>query len=388
MKKPLIFVAILGIILAVFTPIMAPGKGEGDFLAYWCAARLMVTGGNPYDQSAMEAMQRANRSTPDDGQGVTLGPWNPPWLSLILLPYSLLPFKLAAPLWMFTNIMLIGLSVILSLRLLDRSAEGREFLWIFIACLFYGETISLINMGQVSSLVLLGLVLGIYWLRQGRDYLAGAAFLLATIKPHLSYLALFTILIYVLSTRRWKAALGLAAAGAASTLIAWILFPDWLAAYFTLVSSTAFSQLYTSTLGSFIDELFGFPYLRYAGLLTLPLAWPLLKISVKKGWLTALNLALLISVPLAPFGYSFDQAVLIPAVIQILLWISEKRLPAALAWGLAAWLILADLVLLGLLTQDGLPYFWFFWVPLALLAAYLIGYSQDPFQPATQPTPT
>lgn len=374
MKKMLFLVGLLGAILALLTPVFAPGKGEGDFLAYWSAARLLATGGNPFDPASMEAMQRANSSDPCAETGVILGPWNPPWLSLILLPFSILPFKLVAPFWLFCNILLVGLAVMLTLRLADRPIVAPDFLWIFISCLAFGPTIALLNMGQISSLVLLGLVLGIFLLGKSRDLLAGAAFLLATIKPHLSYLLLLMIFIYVIRYRRWKIALGLAAAALASILIAWLLFPRWISYYFTLISDTPFFQLYTSTLGSFMAEVFGVQYLRLGGILALPLAWPLLKIAKRKSWLAAANFALLVSVPLAPFGYSFDQIVLLPVIVEIVLWLLDRRLSPAKARTIVMVLVIANLILLGLLTIDGLPYYWFFWPPLVLLAIYWIGF--------------
>ncbi len=334
----------------------------------------MVEGGDPYNHDAMARMQRENRTAvvPNASDEMPVVVWDPPWLNLVLLPLTALSFPAAAATWMFVNLALLGVAVLLSLRLLGAEQDERAFLWGVVATMAFGGTLALIKMGQIGSLVLVSLLLAL-WLKQiGRDWLAGAVLLLACIKPHLSYLVLLMLAVDSVRARRVGLIGGLAATVVASTLVSWIFFPRWLASYVELLHATPFREVYTSTVGSFATHVLHFRLLRHAWVLVLPLSWPLLRIAKEEGWMTATNLALLVSVPLAPFGYTFDQVVLVPALVQIVVWLTstERRtrrrflcVPPLLAIYVAYWV---------LLSQGQRPYYWFFWVPLALLVVYVV----------------
>jgi hypothetical protein len=276
---------------------------------------------------------------------------------------------------------MVGIALLLSWKMLNPEASiknsqhvERGMLAVLVAGYAFGQVQALIAIGQVSGLVLLGLVLGIWLLQCNRDGLAGIAFLLTTIKPHLTYLVLLVLFIWVLRTRRWRVFTGLAVAGLSSAAIVWSMYPEWLSAYFNLLSHLPYTGTYTSTVGSFIMAVSGFGWLRFAGLLLLPMAFSLAKRTTQESWLPTANLALLVSLPLAPYGFGFDQVVLLPAIIQIVAWLWNRKLPAWAAWLTTTGLAFTYLLLLAMLTVSGLPYYMFFWVPLALLGLYSLAW--------------
>ena len=77
MKKNFLVILLLAVLVTLMSLIFTPGKGEGDFLAYWSAARLMITWQNPYDMESLQAIQITNRRLGIGVQEITLGPGNP-----------------------------------------------------------------------------------------------------------------------------------------------------------------------------------------------------------------------------------------------------------------------------------------------------------------------
>jgi hypothetical protein len=364
--------------------VSAEGVGEPDFLVYWSAARLLASGNNPYDPVALQSLQK--RTRPERGQeyGRAFASWNPPWLLVALLPFGLLPFDSAVPAWMLCNVALIAAASVLTWRMVARSSDKRGILLVVTVCLWSGPALSAIVLGQVSSLGLVGLVLGARWLHSGRDRLAGAALLLATIKPHVVYLVLFVFMLWVIRHRRWQVVCGMIAAVAISMAILWARFPPWASAYFDLLTEHR-SMLFkyaTSTIGGLAYALWGTHAFRFAGLLLLPSAAYLARIADSLGWLTAMNVALLVSVPLALYGFNADQVVLLPAILQIISWLWRRELSARWAWVIGGGLTVVCVASLAMLAVSYRYCYWFALLPLALAGLYAVACKQRTPTPA------
>jgi len=381
-RNALVFVTVSGLLLATSFTRFAPQWGKHDFLAYWSSSHLLATGSNPYDTTALRTLQHSIRP-PRPGRGAIIQAWNPPWLLLILLPLGLLPFDLAASVWVFFNTVLIGAAIIISWEMLTDPSKRRGVFVVLLAGLSFGATLQTIIIGQIVGLVLVGLVLGVKGLQSGWHGWAGVVLLLTTIKPHLTYLVLLLIVVWSLRHRRWQVLGGMMAAGLAAGIILWIIFPGWIFAYFRTLLSLPYTVLDMSTLGSFAEALFGFSGLKFAGLLLLPVALPLVRVQARWGWLTATNMALLISVPLAPYGFSFDQIVLLPAIVQIIVWLRRRDPSRRWRWIIGSSLAGIMLVFFWQLILPPSHYHWFVWVPLALLGVYALAWRQLNAQPST-----
>jgi hypothetical protein len=364
---------LLGMVLV--TP-FGVGRGEKDFVAYWSAARQLATGHNPYDWPALSKLQSEALSSGEQENEAGIPSWNPPWLLLLLTPFGALPFGAAARIWLLLNIGLIETAMVIAWRSLGESSDKRELVLALVAGVLFGESLLTINMGQITSLVLIGLMIGIRLLQDGHDFWAGAALLLATIKPHLTYFVFLLLLVWVIRHRRWQVFAGLIAAGLASMVVMWIIFPGWLSAYWSLVGNQPFWAYPTATLGGLVYTLWGIKLFHFAGILLAPLALWFVRLAEARGWPTAVNAALLVSIPLSPFGFGFDQIMLLPAIAQMIIWLWRKQLPVRLAWLIGSGLLVIYIALLWMRATLTISDCWYVWVPLALLGLYVFGWTQ------------
>jgi hypothetical protein len=369
-----LFTVILGVSLAIIIPSFAPGRGEQDFIRYWAASRLLITGGNPYDGKELSDLQIKTRPDLAIKEGDIVEAWNPPWLLLTLLPIGLMPFNLAVPIWVFLNVLLIVIALAMSWRFSGGDNNHRLFLIVLGSGVLFGNTIILIRLGQISTLILISLLVGFWLIQKDRDWLAGIIFLVATIKPHLTYLILFVLLIWSLQHHRWKILVSMVITAFFSAFLIWLVLPDWLSIYFQTILRLPFTNIYTSTLGSFSSEVLNLPILKFVPFFLLPLAFPLAKNMDKIGWFTTMNLTLVISIPLSIYGFSFDQVLLLPAIVQMIAWITQGLFSSKLAWGIAFGLILTYVILLWMMSLKDLPYYWFFWISFLIMWLYLVSW--------------
>lgn len=372
-----VLAALIGVLLAVLTvAVFAEGVGEDDFVAYWSAARLLAMGENPYDPVALRDLQRQTR--PDRGQeyGRAFASWNPPWLLAILLPFGLLPFDIAVHLWVLCNIGLIAAASVLTWQMLTGPSDRQSGPLVAAVSLGSAQALSVILLGQVVSLVLVGLVLGMVWLRGHRYKLAGAALFLTTIKPHVTYLALLLLLLWTIRHRRWGVVWGMLAAGALSMMIVSVVFPRWALAYLQLLSDhqPMLLQYATPTVGGLAHALWDTQLFRFAGLLLLPLAPSLVRLADSRGWLTAMNVTLLISVPLAVYGFGYDQVVLLPAMLQMVSWLRHGELPARMARAIGVGCVLVYAASFAMVIVSYRYGYWFVLIPVALAGLYALAY--------------
>jgi hypothetical protein len=366
-----LFTVILGLSLAIIVPSFAPGRGEQDFIRYWSASKLFWTGQDPYDKKALEALEFQTRPQQESFGGEYVKAWDPPWLLMIMGPLTALPFDWAVPVWVFCNVALI---TIVLFYLWKHLGEERYIIIALFIGYLYGNTISLIRLGQITNFVLVSLLLGIYFLQKKLDWIAGGCFLLATIKPHLTFLFFIILFIWIIKHRRWRVFLGMLTAIIISCMVAWFLYPDWIYSYWRTISQMPYSEIYTSTFGSFMSGIFGLTIFRYSSIFLLLLAIPLANQIDKIGWFTTMNLALVISIPFSPYGFSFDQILLLPAIVQMIAWITQEKILSKLNLGVAFGIIFTYAILLWMMSLKDLPYYWFFWISFLIMFLYLIAW--------------
>ena len=348
----------------------------GDFLGYWTAANLLAHRQSPYDPEAMLALERQQGWQGDD----PVYSWNPPWLHVLLIPLGVLPFRPAAALWFMVNPLLIGASVLLMWDTVSAGGEHRHAALPLLAAFLFSRSLHAVLEGQVNTLVLLGCACFLALTSRRRDSLAGAALVLVTVKPHVAYLLLPSVLMLVLLQRRWRVIVGFLAFLLSLLFLASCLYPHWLETYFRLfdVPASPFlsTQYTTPTARGLVWASLGLdigPWLSVICLVVfLILIW-LRRRSVTLP--TIASLSLIVGLPTSTFGWSTDQVVLLLPIVQALSWTrnltSNERWIAALSlllsytYALCVWLVgYRDVAFLAVPLMIGLLWGYVYWTAL------------------------
>jgi putative effector of murein hydrolase LrgA (UPF0299 family) len=85
-----------------------------------------------------------------------------------------------------------------------------------------------------------------------------------------------------------------------------------------------------------------------------------------------MNLALLVSLPLSPFGFSFDQIVILPSIVQVIAWLWNRQFSMKTTAFIIGSLILFYAFVLKMLSINRLENYWFFIIPIIFLPIYII----------------
>ena len=212
---------------------------QSDFPAVTIASR-MVTEGRGADLYSLPAQLEGQRQLIAEGY-VALTPSDDlkypypyaPFTAVLLSPLSGLTPTITWAIWDIVNIggMAGGLWFLLSALSLSK--------WTRLLLLLGGLTcvpfIVNLEQGQSSGVVMLGLGLGIGFLKRGRGLPAGLAFGLLLLKVQwLPFLVLV-----LLWKRQWRALAGMVATGAVLMLLTWALIgTDWIPGYIDMVLRT------------------------------------------------------------------------------------------------------------------------------------------------------
>lgn len=295
-----------------------------DFLGYWGAANLLAHRENPYDYDALLALERKQGWPGPE----PVSSWNPPWLHLLLLPLGALPFRQAAALWFLVNPLLMGLSALLIWHTVSKRKGVPHTALVLLATFLFSRSLHAMLEGQINTLVLLGCAS--FLALQSRGLLAGALLVLVTVKPHLAYLLLPTLLLDSLLQRRWQIIIGFSACLMLLVLLVSWLFPSWPGAYRSLLEIPASPQNYPYTTPTIRGLLLAYTNFDIgAWLAVVCLAIFLIVTSLRGHSLnlpTIASLSFLVGLPTAPFGWSTDQVLLLLPVLQIVAWTSRLTL--------------------------------------------------------------
>ena len=202
-----------------------------DFVEYWAAGRLNAAGVNPYDPTALlheQAQVGWSDRTPDMM-------YNPPWALAIAMPIGALDFQAARSIWLSVQI-LITLWCASQLWTLYGGASNRSTLAWSLALLWF-PTMVAGRLGQISTVILLGLVGFLVCVSARRDLAAGMFFAMTAVKPQLVALVWVPVMLWALADRRFKVLAGVAVALLGASLAALAANPAVFAQYLHLMTS-------------------------------------------------------------------------------------------------------------------------------------------------------
>ncbi|HEY5728793.1 MAG TPA: glycosyltransferase family 87 protein, partial [Anaerolineales bacterium] len=202
----LLILTVALLLITIWEVTSTTSMGENDFVGYWSATYLFRNGQNPYDPSLMELIQNTKLKTSQDA---TIMAWNPPTLFVFLLPLAWLSFPQAKFVWLSINLIFVIVSSLMLANTFNAPKNTRLFPVLLVFALVFPPVVSGFYMGQVTFLVLLGLIAAVWLIKKDWWFGAGMALILTTIKPHLMILSMTYLLIFMVQKRKYKGLAGL-----------------------------------------------------------------------------------------------------------------------------------------------------------------------------------
>jgi hypothetical protein len=360
--------------LARLTPVLTKPDylPSDDFIRFWVSGKLNLQGENPYDPQKIAQLQIEEGSM---ASGLTTNSimLNPPWAISLIMPFSVINYPISRITWLIFSIILILLSAHLLWRIYS-SYPNQRWLALLVAFIF-APTISVLEKGQITTFLLLGVTVLLYFTVLDRnDWLAGVFLALVSIKPQVVFLFWIALLFWVIQQRRWLIMISTSITILSLTLIAMIYNPHIIQQFFGMLQTYQISEWANPTIGSylrffwfgtdkywlqFLPTLFGgiwFIYYWYRN----HKSW---------NWVNALPILLLVSLVTSSYSWTYDLVILIPAILLAVVWLASD-------WKRWSTLILVAIFLciniLDLILHRSLDDFWFIWMAPVLLVWFTV----------------
>jgi glycosyl transferase family 87 len=298
-----------------------------DFVSFWASSRLLIEGANPFSPVEVLKMQRAvglNEANP-------LLIWHPPWTLSFLLPFGAMPFQISQFCWLLINVFFILFSAQTLWSIYCKTPTNAYWSWIAAFTLI--PTWMVLLIGQMSPLVLLGIVGFMHFEKNRQHYLAGISTVIISVKPHLFYLFWVGLILWFWKERRWRVACGAVAAGAIVAIIPLIIDPkvyqQFIDMYLSPGQATPFN-LPAPSIGSLLTRYVphgNLPIQFLPPLLgSLWFLWHWHKHKEHWNWSEQIPLMILVSLTLSPYSWTYDQVILLPAVMHGLEMVSWRNI--------------------------------------------------------------
>ena len=370
-----VFLLIGDIVHAAADTATTEPKYVRDFVEYWAASRLLLSGKNPYGPQELFELQRSVGWS----DSIPLLMWNPPWTLSFTLPFGLASFDVAQVLWFLVNTFIVVFCAKQLWFIYGGPPIAYRKAWLVL--LTFAPAYLVLILGQIGPLILLGLVGFLLCARNKNWKWAGAFTILVFIKPQLLYLVWIALSLWTIEKRQWQLMTGVAVAGFIAATIPLMFSPSVYADYVQLNAIKTLPTPYdwqTPTVGGAARLLFGGAKIwlqfvpSFIVITWLVFHWQ--KSKHKWDWAEQLPSLIVVSLATAPFAWSFDYIVLLPAIIQVASWLSRRGLlwyesPVVIVYGV---IMMLYLLLFFVSPND----FWRFWLGPAFVVAYVIFHRQ------------
>jgi hypothetical protein len=334
---------------------------------------LLLEGSNPYDPDALFALQR--QVVPSLIEPIRQ--WNPPTIFLFTIPFALLPYQIAEGVWIACTLLIFAssLTTLISHPAIRRPKSLAEFIPLLLGLLLFFPLWETVRFGQVSAIPLLGLILFVSLERAcHRGSLAGLALALSLVKPHLLFLLYLWILVTPRKPEWHRLIVGFAFGGLLLSVAPLPFRPSLWQDYLAALQAWPIS-FHTPTLGSWLQNLS--PEVRAIRFIPSLLAAFGLIILAKRGllgsqeFLPTLSLIVCASLFLSPYGWSFDQVLLLPSLLILL------RSAPWIRWSAVG------IQTLAFPWSGEIPMQFYVWYPAALGILLMLGQRMSPPRAAT-----
>lgn len=317
MRIVVVLLVVGGVATAILAMIGWPADRyrDNDYMGFWAGSRAVIEGLDPYDAATWVGLHLREGSRglaivpPATGFGYPLT------AAIVFVPFALLPIGVAAPLWFVVQVTL----AMLALALLGRQlfpATLRRDLPVLIALAATSQPAWVLAEGGNLGGFLLAIAAGSgALLLAGRPRAAGAIAGLAVMKPH-PFLGAAPLLLAALPRRTaLRLGLGALSVSAAVGVASLAIRPGWIAEWLVSLGRIQAAPVGRATaFGLFPPDLRALGWVLVLSAVVGFAAWarqprpPALVIAA----------ALPLSLFAAPYGWSYDHAILFVTVAVIL----------------------------------------------------------------------
>ena len=278
-----------------------------DFAQYWAAAHLIAK--NPYSLQQVTAFEMCRNLKLASPMVMR----NPPWALVFVLPFCHFSYQTAFGLWAIFSVVAVTGCARAAWRLCTPEPSTAPAL----LSLLFGPTVALLTLGQFAVLVLLGITIFLVMIDRNRDWLAGAALLFISVKPHVALLFLLAIGLWTVQAKRWRVLLSAATMVAIASVIVVAINPDIFKQYVEFAKQFTSETTPYPNLGGELYVLFGHHSLAYlpqiCGILWLLWYWR--RNRSTWNWKTHGMITLVASVACSYYSFGFDEIVILPALM-------------------------------------------------------------------------
>lgn len=364
---------ILLVVLFYLAPLLVKSENilADDFSQFWAAGKLNIQGGNPYNP--FEVTQTLQKIGVNKSKGETVSIMlNPPWTLALILPFSFLEYPTSRLIWLLFNIGLILLSTNYLLKIYggDKNLRNTTYAIIFL----FSPSLSALQKGQFTPIILLGIVLALYNINNRKDYWsAGISLALVSLKPQLVFLLWIVLILWTVNKGRWQLLISTFTTIMALSIIPFIINPNVMTQYVTSISEYPLSNWATPTLGSILRVLLGMDkfWLQFLPMLLGTIIYTVYWFRHKESWdwIDGSPMIVATSMLTTPYAWTYDAIIfIIPIVIVIIQSFTNTAVMRRI-------IILSSLLIISwvnLFLHIRLSDFWFFWLFPSLFVWYLI----------------
>lgn len=233
--KTILLLVVLLLVVGLFTYIaiqLTAGEPLFDFTAFWIAAKLTLSGKDPYLSSDwIPLYEPFNLGLADNQTFLYPKPILP-----LFLPFGLFPIRTAAVLWLVLAQLTIFGAILMLIRLWPerRIADLLPFLFGVFIFRSYLVTLTLGQLGGFLVLILAGVAL--QW-NKSSWFWGGVLLSLTALKPPLGFPLIALSSLWFLKKRIWHHFAGLAAGGLLMLVSGWIFDPHWISKFIEIGSN-------------------------------------------------------------------------------------------------------------------------------------------------------
>jgi hypothetical protein len=347
------------------------GFAPDDFSAYWSSGRLLSLGKDPYSKTNTVALTEAigfGRS------GLILSYFYPPWTLPLFIPFGLLTFQISRTIWFILSVVIYSCCTLWIWKLYGGPA--RKYWLVIPLILVLSPGIFALIEGQITPLILTGIVGFLYFEKKRRWFLAGSFLALITFKIHILYLFWIVIFLWVIYSKRWSVFAGFFSALAVSSLLISVIRSSVFREFLIMNAYNLPSYCSNPTLSSILCVLNNYEFESWFLLIgpILGMLWLIPYWLRKKDdwqWMSIIPIVIFISLITAPYTWLHDGLLFIIAVIAVTIHFLYQGISMK-EYLIIFLLLITNFIIFVLVGRMRINQIFLVWVPLVYLLLYII----------------